>query len=350
MKNIEIKGRRVLLIGGAGFIGHNLAISLKSLGADVSVIDGLEVNNLTSVLGNSDKLEHPHLAYNVLNERLELIRKSGISLYVKDARNYHDLCNLISEINPQVIVHLAAVSHANRSNKDPYSTFDHSLRTLENALDASKNKIEHFIYMSSSMVYGNFKGGKVDELTTCEPLGIYGALKFSGEKIVMAYNQVFNLPYTIVRPSALYGERCISRRVGQIFIENALFGKEITINGDGSDSLDFTYIQDLVNGIIKVITSKNSKNQIFNLTYGSARTISDMISILKIQFPKIQVNKIKKDSLMPDRGTLSVDKAKKMIGYDPQWSLDEGYPKYIEWYKELFKKHPELIKKTKTNW
>ena len=69
------------------------------------------------------------------------------------------------------------------------------------------------------MVYGNFKKTKVTEDEYCEPIGIYGALKFSGEKLIKAYNQVFDLPYTIVRPSALYGERCISRRVGQIFIE-----------------------------------------------------------------------------------------------------------------------------------
>ena len=91
----------------------------------------------------------------------------------------------------------------NRSNKDPYTTFDNSLRTLENALDASRNRIKKFIYLSSSMVYGNFKTKEVDEETNCNPIGIYGALKFSGEKIVIAYNQVFDLPYTIIRPSAL---------------------------------------------------------------------------------------------------------------------------------------------------
>ena len=120
------------------------------------------------------------------------------------------------------------------------------------------------------MVYGNFTSETVSEKTVCEQLGIYGALKFSGEKMVVAYNQVFDLPYTIIRPSALYGERCISRRVGQIFIENALYKKPIKINGDGSDKLDFTYIKDLVGGVIQVIQNKNSKNEIFNLTYGEA--------------------------------------------------------------------------------
>lgn len=345
MGNIPIKNRRVLIIGGGGFIGHNLALHLKSLEAEVSIIDGLEVNNLTSVLGNSDNLPYPHLSYTVLTERLDLLRKSGIPLFVQDARNYHALSHLINKINPQVIIHLAAVSHANRSNKDPYSTFDHSLRTLENALDNAKNRVEHFIYLSSSMVYGHFKNDQVDESTVCEPLGIYGALKYSGEKMVIAYNQVFDLPYTIIRPSALYGERCISRRVGQIFIENALFGNDITINGDGSDGLDFTYIQDLVNGLTNVITNDGAKNQIFNLTYGSARSISDMIDILKGYFPKISVKSIAKDALMPDRGTLSVDKARDLIGYNPTWSLDQGYPQYIEWYMDLFNRNPELADK-----
>ena len=76
---------------------------------------------------------------------------------IEDARDYHKLSNLINDLKPQIIIHLAAVSHANRSNKDPHSTFDHSLRTLENALDNAKNRIEHFIFLSSSMVYGNFK-------------------------------------------------------------------------------------------------------------------------------------------------------------------------------------------------
>ncbi|HEX3703114.1 MAG TPA: NAD(P)-dependent oxidoreductase, partial [Vicinamibacterales bacterium] len=282
---MTVADRRITIIGGAGFIGHNLALHLKALGADVSIIDGLEVNNLTSVLGNTDNLPHPQLSYGVITERLRLLQDARIPLLVQDARDYHALSHLLTRTNPQVIIHLAAVSHANRSNKDPYSTFDHSLRTLENALDFAKTQVEHFVFLSSSMVYGHFKDGAVDESTACEPLGIYGALKFSGEKMVIAYHQVFGLEYTILRPSALYGERCISRRVGQIFIENALFGQEIVVNGDGSDGLDFTYIQDLVDGLTRVIEEKGARNQIFNLTYGSARTIGDMLDILRQHFP-----------------------------------------------------------------
>ena len=227
MKNkIKINGRKILIIGGAGFIGHNLALRLKKLGAKILIVDGLSVNNIESVKSRENELPYPKLSMRILKERLYLLKKNKISLKKIDARNYEKLCRVFNYFKPQVVVHLAAVSHANRSNKNPHSTFDNSLRTLENALDNSKNKVEHFIFLSSSMVYGNFKKRKVTENENCEPLGIYGALKLSAEMIIKSYNQVFNLPYTIVRPSALYGERCISRRVGQIFIENCLNKKK----------------------------------------------------------------------------------------------------------------------------
>ena len=259
MKMETVSGKSVCLIGGAGFIGHNLALKLRALGAKVSVIDSFTVNNLVSLTANTDNVPHPELSLGVVNERIKLLKEAAIPLKVQDARDYHELCILINEIKPDIVVQLAAVSHANRSNKSPFNTFDHSFRTLENALDAARGaKVGHFIYMSSSMVYGPFNGKTVDEETICDPLGIYGALKYAGEKIVIAYNQVFGLPYTIVRPSALYGERCISRRVGQIFIENALMGKHVEIAGDGGDSLDFTYIEDLVAGLVRIMEHKNA--------------------------------------------------------------------------------------------
>jgi len=325
-----------MLIGGAGFIGHNLALHLKSLGADVCVVDGLGVNNVMSFSSDDVEAKNRDLYLKILFERQRLLREAGVPLFVQDARNYHALSKLVSKVEPQVVVHLAAVSHANKSNKDPFSTFDHSMRTLENALDASKNRVEHFIFFSSSMVYGHFKEPVVSETTICEPLGVYGALKYGGEKLVIAYNQVFDLPCTIIRPSALYGERCVSRRVGQIFIENALTTGEITLSGDGSDSLDFTYIGDLVRGVEKVIENDNAKGEIFNLTYGSGRSLAEMAEIVKSHFPEIQIKYQPKDNLTPDRGTLNISKAKELIGFEPQFPLEKGYEQYINWYKEFY--------------
>ena len=344
MKMETVSGKSVCLIGGAGFIGHNLALKLRALGAKVSVIDSFTVNNLVSLTANTDNVPHPELSLGVVNERIKLLKEAAIPLKVQDARDYHELCILINEIKPDIVVQLAAVSHANRSNKSPFNTFDHSFRTLENALDAARGaKVGHFIYMSSSMVYGPFNGKTVDEETICDPLGIYGALKYAGEKIVIAYNQVFGLPYTIVRPSALYGERCISRRVGQIFIENALMGKHVEIAGDGGDSLDFTYIEDLVAGLVRIMEHKNAKNEIFNLTYGDARTIGQMADILQSQFSELEVKFTTKDNLTPDRGTLSMEKAKDLLGFQPKWNLEAGYPKYIEWYKDWSSVNPKYF-------
>lgn len=336
---MDIKGKKIALIGGCGFIGHNLALYLKKHGGDVSVIDGLSVNNMLYLHSTDQEIAGSRDLYiKMANSRMDLLREAGIPVYIEDARDYHLLSKTLGTIKPDVVVLLAAVSHANRSNKDPYHTFDNSLRTLENALDYARTRVDHFVYFSSSMIYGHFPKEGVTEETICDPIGIYGNLKFAGERMVKAYHNVFDLPYTIVRPSALYGERCISRRVGQIFIENAVQGKDITITGDGSDRLDFTYIQDLAAGIKNVIENPKSRNETFNLTYGESRTIGQMAEIIKEHFPGININYVPKDKLVPDRGTLIIDKAKELIGYNPQFPLEKGYVEYINWYKSFYKK------------
>lgn len=331
----QLQGRKITLIGGAGFIGHNLALTLKQQGADVSVVDGLNVNNLLWVYSNGTVAENRELYLQILNQRLELLRAAGVEVFIQDARDYFKLSNILNKIEPEVIVHLAAIAHAKRSNKDPFSTFDHNLRTLENALDFAQVYVKHFIFFSSSMVYGNFLTEKVDEDHPLNPIGIYGALKLAGEKLVIAYQQVFGLPYTIIRPSALYGPRCISRRVIQIFIENALRGRKLRIDGDGSEKLDFTYIDDLVDGICRVIENPASHNQVFNLTNGSARSIKEMASMIKEYFPQVELEYVARDGLMPFRGTMMVDKAARLLGYAPQNPLEVGIKKYIEWYRTL---------------
>lgn len=339
----NIAGKRVALIGGAGFIGHNLAIELLERGADPHVIDSLQVNNLGAFTHGLDQNVNSSLYVEFINERLDMLRHAGIPLHIVDARDYQLLSPHLNGIQPDVVVHLAAVAHANRANKDPYHTFDHSLRTLENALDSIRERKPHFLYFSSSMVYGNFGGDAVTEDRRCDPLGIYGALKYAGEKLVQAYHQVFQVPYTIIRPSALYGERCVSRRVGQAFIENALRNKSITINGDGSDGLDFTYIGDLIQGLILCMAKESAKNQIFNLTFGSARSINDMAAIVKEHFPGIEIEHHQRDALMPERGTLCIDKARELLGYEPAFPLEQGYVRYIHWYKDLADKNPALF-------
>jgi len=342
--NGELSGRRIALIGGAGFIGHNLALKLLELGAEPHIIDSLQVNNLGAFTHRLDRNQNAKLYIEFINERLDLLRHADVPLHIVDARDYHLLSPHLNHINPDVLVHLAAVAHANRANKDPYHTFDHSLRTLENALDSVRDRKPHFMFFSSSMVYGNFEGEAVTEERRCEPIGIYGALKYSGERLVVAYHQVFGLPYTIIRPSALYGNRCVSRRVGQAFIENAIRGKKITVNGDGNDALDFTYIDDLIEGLVLCMIREEARNETFNLTYGAARTINEMAELITQAFPEVEVEYRKRDRLMPERGTLCIDKARALLGYKPAFPLEVGYRKYIQWYRDLAERNPELFR------
>jgi nucleoside-diphosphate-sugar epimerase len=333
----RIAGRRIAIVGGAGFIGHNLALSLTKIGAKVDVVDSLQVNNLLAFSSGVGPRDRRELYVRMIRERLELLEKAHVPLHIQDARDYHALSRVLADIAPEVIIHLAAVSHAGKSNKDPFSTFDHSLRTLENALDfARAGGVEQFIFLSSSMAYGNFQMPEVSEDHPLNPIGIYGALKLAGEKMVIAYQQVFGLPYTIIRPSALYGPRCVSRRVGQIFIESALEQKPLRVDGDGSEKLDFTYIDDLIRGVQNTIEHPSAKNEIFNITYGAARPIKDLISILQREFgDSLKVEHVERDELMPFRGTLSIEKARRLIGFEPTNPIDVGFPKYIQWYRQL---------------
>ena len=331
-----LQSRKVAIIGGAGFIGHHLALALAQRGAQVDVIDSLQVNNLLAFSAKMPELHHRELYLRIIHQRLDLLHEAGIPLHVQDARDYHALAKLLNQhIKPQVIIHLAAVAHAGRSNKDPYSTFDHSLRTLENALDCARDQVEQFIFLSSSMVYGNFLESEVTEEHPLNSIGIYGALKVAGEKLVIAYHQVFGLPYTIIRPSALYGPRCVSRRVGQIFIESALDGASLRLQGDGGESLDFTYVDDLIEGVCLTMQHPAALSDVFNMTYGQARTIQDLVAVIRQHFPEVAVERVARDELMPVRGTLSIRKAARLLGYAPHVSLEDGMTKYIAWYREL---------------
>lgn len=328
-----MKGK-ALLIGGAGFIGHHLALRLKSEGYQVLVVDALQVNNMVSLRDSRNLVSKKLFYQNVVEERLNLLRMSDIPIYVEDARDYVRLSRVAAEFRPDVIFLLAAVSHASRANKDPYMTFDHSFRTLENALDIARVfPRTQFVYFSSSMVYGDFPGIAPTEESSCNPKGIYGALKLGGEHLVRAYSNVFGFPFTIVRPSALYGPGCVSRRVIQIFIENALQGLDLVIQGDGSESLDFTYITDLLEGLNALTLNVDAFGQTLNLTRGHAQSIGSAATEVQKYFPGVSVQYVTRDSLNPERGSLDVSKARSILGYSPKVDLDAGIRMYVSWYK-----------------
>ena len=164
----------LFITGASGFIGFHVAKRYLDMGFKVRGFDSM----------------NSYYDIKLKKSRLNILKRYKNFSFIKgNLENQKMLDYAIIKFKPSIIIHLAAVSHANKSNKDPHSTFDHSLRTLENTLDFSKDKKTHVIYMSSSMVYGDFKSESVNEDETCKPIGIYGSLKYSGEIILKSYNK-----------------------------------------------------------------------------------------------------------------------------------------------------------------
>ena len=330
--------RKILLVGGAGFIGHNLAVLLKKKKQDVIVADNLKVNSLNFIRKEIKDKNKKKLYNTFIEERLKLLKKNKVLFKKIDAQNKKQLNNVVKKYRPDVLVHLAAVSHDGRSNKNPELAFNNSFKTLFNSLESAKDlKKIHFIFLSSSMVYGTFKKSVVTEKENCDPIGIYGSLKLSSELLIKSYANVFGLTYTIVRPSALYGERCISNRVIQVFLEKSFQKNKFFIKGDGKEKLDFTYIKDFCDGIYKIILNKKkASNQTFNLTYGSAKSLLNVKDLILSRFKSQKITHVKRDKLMAKRGTLSISKARKLLKYKPKFDLSRGFERYYKWYQKIY--------------
>ncbi|PIW29042.1 MAG: nucleoside-diphosphate sugar epimerase [Rhodospirillales bacterium CG15_BIG_FIL_POST_REV_8_21_14_020_66_15] len=339
-----LAGERVALVGGAGFIGHNLALGLREYGASVLLIDNLMQNNL---LANISDMEidpfRRELNFNFLRQRFEMLRDAGVEIASADARSMIDLENAFRKFSPTKIVHLAAISSAVEAKKVPGHCFDLQLITLRNVLEYTQlrpDEVNQVVFMSSSTVYGDFKTQTVDESVRPQPYGIYANTKFMGERLVRTYNEQYGLNVAIIRPSALYGERCISRRVSQAFIENALMGKPLLLEGGGDGRLDFTYILDLVDGIIRSMAVEivPGASHTFNITFGNARTILELANIVKDVVPTAELREVPRDKIKPIRGTLSTQRAKEHLNFEAKWSLETGYRRYCEWYVEQWER------------
>jgi len=335
-----LSGKRVLLVGGAGFIGHNLALELRARGAQVMVADNLMQNNIVAnVFGNALEPVQRAAYLGFLLERFRLLREAGVDLRNADARIASDVKRLFEEFQPQLVVHLSAISSAVDAEKMPGRCFDLQLVTLRNVLESCRTMrgaVEQVMFLSSSTVYGEFATPTLDETATPAPKGLYANTKYMGERLVRTYSLQHDVPSTIIRPSALYGERCISRRVSQLFIENALRGKPLLLEGGGQGQLDFTYIVDLVNGMVRALAHETvpQYTNTFNITFGRARTIAELAAIVQELVPDVVIEKRPPADNKPNRGTLSTKRAEEVLCFRAEWTLEEGYRRYCEWYIE----------------
>ena len=332
----SLKGEKIMLLGGSGFIGHHLALGLRKKGADVIVLDNLQINNIVSILGNLEISDLKRKLYiKFILDRYTLMREAGIRFSNIDGRDLNLLSTMFYDYKPTKVIHLAAISSAIIANKNPSLAYDIQINSLRNIIDLCKNNsslTNQLVFLSSSTVYGDFKEETVDETTRPKPRGVYANGKYIGERMVREAKTLYDLDYTIIRPSALYGIRCISGRVTQKFIENALSSKPLILEGGGGGRLDFTHIDDLVEGIIRTLVYKEGRSKTFNITYGNSRPISDLAKIIQEKLPEVILEEAPMAKLKPKRGTLNINRAKELLDFIPSKPIEVGYSEFCDWY------------------
>ena len=318
---------KILITGGAGFIGSYVCRRLLDMGHEVVVFDAFVqyISPLKSILK-----EYTELRFQGIADQIDFRRG--------DTRDKAHLRRVIMDTRPDRILHLAALPIADLSNRHSEEALTSILEGAVNVLEVLRDVdfVDRFVYISSSMIYGDFEVIPAPEDHPKRPKDIYGGTKYAGEVMTETYSRRYEIPYSIIRPSAVYGPYDVNRRVSQIFVENALLGKPITLFGGGLQTLDFTYVEDVTEGMIKVMFHENAEGEAFNITYGRGYTLRELADILLTQCPNLEVKVVEEEDVFrPKRGALSIEKAKKMVGYDPQISLEEGLKRYLEIYRNL---------------
>jgi nucleoside-diphosphate-sugar epimerase len=203
---------------------------------------------------------------------------------------------------------------------------------LLNLLELStKFYVNKFVYISSSMVYGDFTDD-VTEDAVCRPQGQYGILKLAGEWLVKDYTRKTNgkLSHTIIRPSAVYGPLDVEDRVISKFMLSAMRGQTLKVNGI-NETLDFTFVTDAAKGIVDAALSNNTENKTYNITKSHSHTLKYAAELaIKIAgCGNIEVRD--KDVDFPSRGALNIDAARNDFGFDPKVDVEEGFQLYYNW-------------------
>ena len=326
---------KILITGCFGLIGSRLSYLLNDLGHEIVGVD---------IGRNYLKFNKPiisnNLAQNYESYRKELIK--DIKVYSIDVKNGFEILDCLKRENPDIVIHLAALPLANLSfsvSQEAYtSIFGSTFNLMESIRILGKNT--KIVFASSSMVYGNFINSEAKETDPANPVSNYGAAKLAGEVLIRGFSISHNISSIIIRPSAVYGPADQNARVLQKFV-NAGFENQIAEVSGEELVLDFTYIDDICNGFIKASEKLfNQEEYIFeiiNCTSGSPVSLGFAVESVKKLFPNLQIRYSEKDSRVPKRGGLNLDKAKEIIGYEPLFNFEKGLAEYVKIEKILRK-------------
>jgi UDP-glucose 4-epimerase len=312
--------KKILITGGLGLIGHNIVQRLEAQGHEVAITD---------IKTNYGLVPQEELDY-LLAERRKKIQTDRI--HAVDIADKDGIDWLVNHYKPDTILHLASFPRQKVVNVNPQVGSRTMSEGLLNLLEAAKkHAVDKFVYISSSMVYGDFDNDVV-ETAACQPQGQYGIMKLAGEWLVKDYARRTGMSYMIIRPSAVYGPLDVEDRVISKFILTAMRGGVIRVNG-ANETLDFTYVDDAADGIVAATVSEH-QNKTYNITKSHSKTLLEAAKLAVQIVGQGTIEVRDKDADFPSRGALNINAARQDLGFDPKIDIDEGFQIYYEWLKD----------------
>jgi UDP-glucuronate 4-epimerase len=322
--------KKVLVTGGAGFIGSNVAEYLLARGDDVVIID--EMNNYYDVNIKQSNLDHLRSLYP---------DEARLSIYNGDICDEKLMGEIFEKERPQWVCHMAARAGVRPSIQDPYVYIHSNIKGTTQLLElAHKYGVQNFVFASSSSVYGGSKSTFFSEDEVVDnPVSPYAASKKACELLAYTYHHLYNLNVTGLRFFTVYGPRGRPDMAPFKFIDRVSRGVEIQQFGDGSSSRDYTYISDIVDGVVRAI-DRPYPYQIFNLGKGDGTSLRDFISLVEKHTGKAANKKILPDQPGDVPYTCAdVRKAQHLLGYRSKVSFEDGIAKTARWYRETYMKN-----------
>lgn len=315
------KGKRILLTGGAGFIGSSL-------------VEILAVQNQIVIY---DTFQRDSLRYKKIN-------KDNLALVKGDVRDLIKLKSICEDFKPQIAMHLAAIAGIDTVIINPIKTMEVNVQGTFNflkALEKYSSKLERVLNFSTSEVLGSYAYKSTEKSNTnFAPVGearwTYSVSKVTGEHLTYSYYKTKGFPCVTIRPFNIYGPGQIGEGAIQIFIKNAIRNKTIEIHGDGDQIRSWCYIDDICKGIMLAIEKKEAIGEIFNIGNPKGTiTISSLAEkVVKICKSKSKIKYIPKTYVDVELRIPSIDKAKSILGFEPEFDLDEGIKRTYNWYKK----------------
>ncbi len=322
--NIELTNKKTLVTGGAGFIGSNLCEELLSLGNQVSCLDNFATGKRENIA--------------------PLLDNANFTLFEGDIRNLED-CLKASE-GVDYILHQAALGSVPRSIKDPITSNDVNVSGFLNMLVAARdNGVKRFVFAASSSTYGDSESMPKVEDIIGKPLSPYAITKYVNELYADIFSKTYGLETIGLRYFNVFGRKQDPNgayaAVIPKFVSQLMKGESPVINGDGNYSRDFTYIDNVIQANLLSLVTTNEKaiNTVYNVAYGDRNTLNDLMGYLKEYLSEFnsEVKGVKVIYGPTRAGDIphshaSVEKAKELLNYNPQFSLPQGLKEAVKWY------------------